>query len=541
MIFFHPSIVILVSVLVLLACYKRTKLFNLCAIITPLTSLIIIYYMPDRVDFCIAHFTLYFEGSFNNKLIGYALVISLLTSNLYALGQKTKLDLIFGNLYAAFALACLFAGDFLSMFVNLELMMIVSAIIIFIGNNNASLRAAKKYFLTHLMSSNMIIIGIVHIIVNSQSIDIVNVVTLINNPHYSSVILYIMLAGMVINVAAFPFSGWMVNYYSQASASGFLYLISFTTKVSIMLLLKMFAGLEVLKYVALIMISYAIIKLIFEDNLLKLLCYLSICAMGLMILGISSGKETSCNAVVCYLFIHILYKSLLSLCCATIIDKLDITTCSNLTKINNKILFFGFIVSVMIMLSLPGMLSFSAKSIILGLYSNDIIYIIPLILSAAMVYSIPWYQLFRSQSVQKISLNIYTKAGLLISSCLAIGLSIYGNELLMTNNTNLFGYHSLKQLLLVVFPLIVALIPLFIVKRSVTKPINLIEWLGDVLFYYLTKFHSNNDAPSEPLSTGSLYRQINTKLTTLHNQQTAIFIIFVFLLSMFLIMAFCHQ
>ena len=56
--------------------------------------------------------------------------------------------------------------------------------------------------------------------------------------------LYIMLIGMLINIAAFPFSGWMVKYYPKASPSGFLYLISFTTKVSVILLAKIFLGLE---------------------------------------------------------------------------------------------------------------------------------------------------------------------------------------------------------------------------------------------------------------------------------------------------------
>jgi len=44
---------------------------------------------------------------------------------------------------------------------------------------------------------------------------------------------------------------------------------------------------------------------------LSLLCYLSIMAMGLMLLGVSYGSKPVILATVSYLFIHIIYKLLL--------------------------------------------------------------------------------------------------------------------------------------------------------------------------------------------------------------------------------------
>ena len=73
----------------------------------------------------------------------------------------------------------------------------------------------------------MILIGIAHIMSKSNSSEIILVTNLMENPEYSHTMLYVMFTAMVINIAAFPFSGWMVNYYKAASASGFLYL-SFT-------------------------------------------------------------------------------------------------------------------------------------------------------------------------------------------------------------------------------------------------------------------------------------------------------------------------
>ena len=126
-------------------------------------------------------------------------------------------------------------------------MMIASTIIIFIGNTEKNEDATKKYFLTHFISSSLILIGIIHIIsVNNSSEIGLTITHLIKDEKYNNILLYSMLIGLLTNMAAFPFCGWMVSYYHKASPSGFLYLISFTTKVSLFLILKLFAGLELL-------------------------------------------------------------------------------------------------------------------------------------------------------------------------------------------------------------------------------------------------------------------------------------------------------
>ena len=187
---------------------------------------------------------------------------------------------------------------------------------------------------------------VLSIISKSNSTEMTVVTDLFNNPEYSNIILYIMFIGMIINIAAFPFSGWMVNYYKKASASGSLYLINFTTKLSIILLIKIFVGFEILKYVALVMILYAGFKVVIEDNIFALLCYLSIISMGIMILAIASGDKSALSAVFYYLFIHIIYKSLLSIISATLRDKLKITLCSELARFKNKALLISSAIGI---------------------------------------------------------------------------------------------------------------------------------------------------------------------------------------------------
>ena len=410
--YYHPAFIILAFIVALIASRKQEKIFRYIAIFIPISALVSIYLMPLQVVFDLFKTELIYDGSFYNKLIGFAFCIVLFAANLYSIGQNKKLEIILGSAYAASTLLCLFAGDFLSLFIGLELMMLFSSAIIFIGESRFSIRSAKKYFITHFTSSSLILLGIVHIISKSKSLALVNATSLISNPEYSSVILIMMLAGMLINIAAFPFSGWMVNYYQNASTSGFIYLISFTTKLSLLLIVKLFTGLLALKYIGVIMISYASWKAILENNILKLLCYLSIMAMGLMLMGISIGSFVAINYVICYLFLHILYKATLSLCAATIIDATGITDCSDLKKISNNTIVIGSIIGIAMMINLPGTSALQIKSAISLLFSGNVLYLAPILLSLVTVYSLPWKNCLKKHVAhQEIGLNITHQPG----------------------------------------------------------------------------------------------------------------------------------
>ena len=535
----HPAFIVLAFIVGLIATRKQEKIFRSIALFMPIAALISIYIMPPQGIFDLFKTEIIWDGSFYNKLIGFAFCIVLIAANLYSIGQNKKLEIILGSAYAASSLLCLFAGDFLSLFIGLELMMLFSSSIIFIGEGRFSIRSAKKYFITHFTSSSLILLGIVHIISKSKSLALISITSLMSNPEYSNVVLIMMLVGLLINIAAFPFSGWMVNYYQNASTSGFIYLISFTTKLSLLLILKLFSGLLALKYIGIMMIFYASIKAILENNILKLLCYLSIMAMGLMLMGISIGSFVAINSVICYLFIHILYKASLSLCTASVIDSTGIIDCSDLKKISNNTIVLSSIISIAMMISLPGTSALQIKSAISHLFSGDVFYLAPILLSLITVYSLPWKNCFKKHvASQRIMLNNYTQASLILMSFVLICVGLFGTKLLfLTNGTTfdypvIFSFDSLKQLIIIFLGFYLAL--KYKIKKFHTESINLIEWFGKIFLqlhsWWFSK--SNEDPPiTESWSIDSLEHQISTKLTVIHNQKTAIFIVFIVFLA----------
>lgn len=535
---FHPTVLILVFISIMLFIKKQGGLFKFIAFACPVASLTLLLLAQGNYSYEL--YNLKVEWSFDdqNKLLGLAFLLVLLASNSYALGHKKYYELIFGSAYGASLFISLLAKDFISMFVGLEIMMIMSSFIIFIGNTPKSTATAKKYFLTHLISSSMILIGITHIISESNSTELKIVTDLFDNPEYSSTLLYIMFIGMIINIAAFPFSGWMVNYYKEASASGSLYLINFTTKLSIILLIKIFVGFEALKYIALVMILYTGLKAVIEDNIFAMLCYLSIVSMGIMILAISYGNSSSLSAVFYYLFIHIIYKSLLSIISATLRDKLKITLCSELTRFRNKTLLISLIAGTSLMINIPFSLSFYSKVEMTQPFTDDYFYTIILLSGITTVVSMPWKEYINSQKVLSITINFYNKLSIVLLTIVAIFAGFlwflipFISDFLSIYEASNYSYGLLKQL--GIFAISAFIIFSFKINKKEGQAFNLLESFGNI-FSYLYKLGEGNNTEKitqEKWNWDSLEGQIIRKLSIFHNQQTAIFTVILLVIIM---------
>lgn len=540
---YHPTTIILTSIIALIISFKHNKFFNIIALLFPIITTALFFTYAKNGSLEIANVTISYNFGNYEKLISGSFFCVLFVANAYSIGQNKKLEVIFGSCYGAFAFMCLFANDFISMFVALELMMFFSSAIIFIGGARTSFRYAKKYFITHLISSNMIIIGVAYLITKNNDLTIVPVTSLLNNPNYSYAMLYIMLLGMLINIAVFPFSGWMIKYYPKASPSGFLYLISFTTKVSVMLLAKIFLGLEEMKYIAVIMIIYSSFKATMEENIFSILCYLSIIAMGIMLLGISIGTKEAILATICYLFIHIMYKLLLSISAAVLADEANIKTCHNIKKINSKILLFGLILGTFVMVNIPLSSSFVVKTSLSHLLSDSLIYIVITLSSFIMIFVLPWKKYFSATKSLKIKLNIYSRISIIFMTLVVIVIAVFGKQIPILkevnqfNNLTIFSADSLKQIIVILSGLLAT--SLYMTHRKDTKPINFIEWLGNVFLELYPKWVSTKIQKSEVAESWeikNLEKQIFNKLSSVHNQKNAIFIVFTAFIIMLLVL-----
>lgn len=532
---YHPTIISAYIIAAMILAFRFDRIFQTIAIIFPLFIAYIIYNLEGTYTYSIMNMQIKADFEDYTILIAYAFTIVILTANLYALGNHRKSDVILGSSYGSVSYLALFAGDMISLIVALELMMILSAIIIFTGGNRRSVRSSKKYFLTHLVSGNMIIIGICYLIMKTGSTEIFNLTEFIDDPEYSTLIISIMLIGLIINIAAFPFSGWMVNYYPDASPSGFIYLISFTTKVSVIILMKFFAGYDLLKYIAIVMIIYSSIKAVLEKNIFSALCLLSIMQIGFLVIIISIvGKEPwMLHAASSYLFLHIMYKALLSLSAAAIADHGKIYYFNNLKRIKNPAIIFGLVIGIISMINLPLTSTFTIKTHISNFFMDNKVYFIIVFLSMMTTLVLPWHTYIKSQKTVTLHLNTPTKIAIYLCGIAVLIATFFANYLPFLSqiptfqNTTVFSADSMKQLTIIATAIIISML----LKRTRihSYTLNIIELLGDMLFflyYYVDKIKIQRK-DKEPLISDNTGRQIMSKIQIMHNQQTAIFIVFI--------------
>lgn len=534
---YHPTLVMLIASAILAICYRQKKIFNIIAIFTPFAAIIMLKLgASDTISLKLVKYSLSAHFTEANQLFGKIILLVLPCIHLYAIARKKKLELIVGNLYASFALFCVFANDFLSMFIGIECMMITSSIIIFIGGKKDSLKDAKQYFITHLVSSSMILIGIAHIMMTANE---TSITTLFNDDNLSPVFLNIMLLGFIINIAAFPFSGWMINCYSSASTTGFVYLISFTTKINTLLIIKLFNGYESLQYVGIIMILYAGIKAILENHLLKLLCYFSIIQMGfiLIVCSMTSLSTNMILLIIIFLLTHLTYKTLLSICCATLIDHYNISTCHEMQNTNSQYLNTALLIGVFAMIPIP-MMHFNIleyKYIITHEINNNLInWFLYFTTIPAIIIALPIKSFLHNKSrITKKSLNIYNILSICIISIILLMISIIAPYTPPSFNYD-YQYIIIKYGAIICISGIISYINP--IPKIESKAMNIIDVIGHYFFFHFDKWDikSHNKFHFKEYYL-PLIQQYMHQIKLAHSQKIAIYLVFTIFLLLLIV------
>jgi multicomponent Na+:H+ antiporter subunit D len=196
------------------------------------------------------------------------------------------------------------SNNLITSFIFYELIAVTSIITIF--NNKANYR----YALLHVLSGIMLLAGISLHIADTGS-------QLVDNIHYNEgVARMLMLGSLLLNIGVYPLSFIMVGAYSNANKMSFSYLSIYSSKVTIYLLMKMFAGNDVLIYAGILMVFYGIIYALFERNILKTLSYMMISQLGFLVAAIGVGSHDALHAVSLVAFCSIFYQLLLFVCAA---------------------------------------------------------------------------------------------------------------------------------------------------------------------------------------------------------------------------------
>src|SRR2546427_5432543 len=160
---------------------------------------------------------------------------------LYALHVDDDSQHVAALTYVGSALGVTFAGDFLSLYVFWELMAISSSLLVLLRRETSAVAAGFRYLLVHIFGGLLLLAGIVLHWSQTGSLAFGDMGAYSGGPAWA-----LILAAFLLNAAGSPLCAWVSGAEPQATVTGAGFMTAFTTKSAVYVLLRGFAGTELL-------------------------------------------------------------------------------------------------------------------------------------------------------------------------------------------------------------------------------------------------------------------------------------------------------
>ena len=206
--------------------------------------------------------------------------------------------------YGGAAVGVALAGDLLSLLVFVEVMAVFSTYLVWARRTDRSYHAGSRYLMAHLVAGAVLLAGI---LMHLDAFGDLAIVAM--DPDAASS--WVILVGVAINAAIPPLHGWLPDAYPRATITGAVLLSALTTKASVYMLIRMFAGYEILVPVGVAMALYGVVYAVLANDIRRILAYHIVSQVGYMVAAVGIGTELALNGAVAHAFSHIIYKGLL--------------------------------------------------------------------------------------------------------------------------------------------------------------------------------------------------------------------------------------
>ncbi|MDR1920565.1 MAG: Na(+)/H(+) antiporter subunit D [Candidatus Adiutrix sp.] len=209
-------------------------------------------------------------------------------------------------LYVAGGLGCVLAGDYLTLFAFWELMALGSTFLVMLGRTRETVLAAFRYFLYHVLGGLFLLGGLVIRHRYTGSFEF-GPIAAAGAGYYD----WLILLGFCVNAAVVPLHAWLPDAYPRGTVSGSVFMCAYTTKTAVYVLMRGFAGWEILAAAGAVMAVYGVFYASMENNARRILSYHIVSQVGYMVAGIGVGTAMTINGAAAHAYAHILYKGLL--------------------------------------------------------------------------------------------------------------------------------------------------------------------------------------------------------------------------------------
>ncbi len=295
-----------------------------------------------------------------SRIFGYIFTLNAFAAMVYAFYVKESGQHLAALFYIGSALGAVFAGDLVSFYFYWEVMAVASTFLILARRTEKALASGMRYVLVHLAGGLCLLAGIVLHIHTTGSVTFDPMVE-------RTLAAWLMLAGVLVNAAAPPFSAWLSDAYPEATVTGGVILSAYTTKTAVYTLLRGFPGWEILIVIGCLMTLYGIIYALLENDMRRILAYSIINQVGFMVTGAGIGTAVALNGAAAHAFAHIIYKALLWMSAGAVLYRTGKSKCTDLGGLYKTMpwtLLFGTIGALAIS-SFPGTSGFTTKTLII--------------------------------------------------------------------------------------------------------------------------------------------------------------------------------
>jgi multicomponent Na+:H+ antiporter subunit D len=253
-----------------------------------------------------------------SSVFGYIMSLMCILGTLYGLHVKEDAQHIASWFYVAGSVGCIYAGDFITLFLFWELMAFSSVFLIWFRRRPESLWAGYRYLLVHVVGGVALLGGMVWHCKTQGSwafdASFCNLAV-----HHATPATYLIMIGFILNAAVPPLHAWLPDAYGEATFNGSVFMCAFTTKTAVYALCRGFAGTEILVVLGVIMALYGVVYAVLENDCRRLLAYHIISQVGYMVAGVGLGTQMAINGACAHAFAHILYKGLLFMGCGAVL------------------------------------------------------------------------------------------------------------------------------------------------------------------------------------------------------------------------------
>jgi multicomponent Na+:H+ antiporter subunit D len=360
------------------------------------------------------------------NVFGIVFFLAAALSVLYALQVQDTVQQVAALIYSGSAIAAVYAGDLITLFVFWEMTAISSVFLIWARRTERAYRAGMRYLIIQVGSGVLLLAGAVFHIAETGSADFGTL-----GLDSAGGVLIFLAFGIK---CAFPFlHNWLQDAYPEATVGGTVWLSAFTTKLAVYALARGFPGTEILLWIGVTMTVFPIFFAVIENDLRRVLSYSLNNQLGFMVAGIGIGTPLGLDGTAAHAFCHVIYKALLFMSMGAVLHRAGTIKASELGGLYKSMPWTATfcIVGSASISAFPLFSGFVSKSLILAAVAEQGHYVAWLFLLFASTgvldhsgIKIPFFSFFAHDSgirVREAPWNMLAAMGIAAFLCIALG------------------------------------------------------------------------------------------------------------------------